>query len=160
MRVKFQKTETNFCVKTEVFFDKERIQDEISGFYNYSFYWFGWIKSRKIAEGLTIEDFRKGGKMNNPPKSSLRNYDSWRNILPVTEGCSLTLSVIDPGKTKTMIDPTWIDFVLDREAIKKGIQIMAEKYPYQFENFINDTGDIYTTSVFMQSIVYGQEHFE
>jgi hypothetical protein len=45
---------------------------------------------------------------------------------------------------------------LDRESIQKGLQVMAERYPKHFADFIaeNDDGD--TGDVFLQCAVLGQ----
>jgi hypothetical protein len=48
------------------------------------------------------------------------------------------------------------DGFLDRESIQKGLQVMAERYPKHFADFIaeNDDGD--TGDVFLQCAVLGQ----
>ena len=51
---------------------------------------------------------------------------------------------------------------LNRQKVKKGLQLMAEKYPTHWNNFINDNGDADTGDIFLQlclfgSVVFGQE---
>ncbi len=46
--------------------------------------------------------------------------------------------------------------ILNREEINKGLQVMIEKYPSHFTNFINDNGDAETADVFLQCCVMGE----
>lgn len=48
------------------------------------------------------------------------------------------------------------EYRLDLEAIKKGIQIMSEKYPWHFSNFINETDDADTGDTFLQCCLFGE----
>lgn len=45
---------------------------------------------------------------------------------------------------------------LDREAIIKGLNIFATKYPRHFGNFINDNADAETGDVFLQCCCFGE----
>lgn len=52
------------------------------------------------------------------------------------------------------------DLVLDYPAIERGLQVMAEKYPRHFADFVQENGDATTGDVFVQcallgDIVYG-----
>ena len=44
---------------------------------------------------------------------------------------------------------------LDLDAIKKGLQIMAEKYPRHMSDFLNDNDDAETGDVFLQCCIFG-----
>ena len=50
--------------------------------------------------------------------------------------------------------------VLDREACERGLQVMAEKYPQHYADFISenedaDTGDVFLQCALLGEIVYG-----
>jgi hypothetical protein len=45
---------------------------------------------------------------------------------------------------------------LDLDAIKKGIQIMAEKYPRHMSDFLNDNDDADTGDIFLQCCLFGE----
>lgn len=45
--------------------------------------------------------------------------------------------------------------VLNLETIAKGLQLMAEKYPRHFGDFMNESGDATTGDVFVQLCVFG-----
>lgn len=45
---------------------------------------------------------------------------------------------------------------LNLETITKGLALMAEKYPHQFANFINDDDDAGTADVFVQLCCFGE----
>jgi hypothetical protein len=44
---------------------------------------------------------------------------------------------------------------LDLQAIQKGLQIMAKKYPKQMMDFLNDNDDAETGDIFLQCCVFG-----
>lgn len=48
---------------------------------------------------------------------------------------------------------------LDLDAIKMGLQIMANKYPSHFGDFKNDNDDANTADVFLQCCVWGEVVF-
>jgi hypothetical protein len=70
--------------------------------------------------------------------------------LPLKEGGSLTIGEI--GKTMP-------DKVLDRDAIQKGLKIMAEKYPAHYADFLAENDDATTGDVFLQCCLYGEAVF-
>lgn len=62
----------------------------------------------------------------------------------------------------TMVDapPVYTQLVLDREAIQRGLRLMAEKHPHHWANFVGDNSDAITGDVFLQlcllgDIIYG-----
>lgn len=127
---------------------KKDVQDILTGLFenNYS-PWIREIKSKNFSEGYTLTDFRQNGRMQNP-----KDYYHWSQIIPVTEGCSLTLSVDDPDSDSGGEK----DFVLDCEAIRRGLQIMSTKYRQHWEDFIYKNDDAITADVFGQCCVYGE----
>jgi hypothetical protein len=49
--------------------------------------------------------------------------------------------------------------VLNEEAIKKGLQLMADNFPKHFMDFLNENDDAETADVFMQLAVMGKITF-
>lgn len=45
--------------------------------------------------------------------------------------------------------------VLDKAALERGIQAMAEKFPSHFSDFMNENDDAITGDVFVQCCVFG-----
>jgi len=135
-------------ITTKVDVQKKDVQNLLVGLFenNYS-PWLREIKSKKFAEGYTFTDFRVGGKM-----QDMKDYYHWSQIIPVTEGCSLTLSVDDPNSDKGGEK----DVILDCESICRGLQVMATKYREHWENFIYKDDDAITADVFGQCCVYGE----
>lgn len=56
---------------------------------------------------------------------------------------------------KDMEDEDADSKTLDFKAIKKGLQIMAEKYPRHMQDFLNDNDDAETGDVFLQCCIFG-----
>lgn len=135
-------------IETKAYIAKKRVQDLLVGLFenNYS-PWIRDIKSKNLAKDLTFTDFRKGGKMQDP-----KDYYHWSQIVPVTDGCSLTLSVDDPDSDSGGEK----DVVLDCESIRQGLQIMANKYRDHWEDFVYHNDDATTADVFGQCCVYGE----
>lgn len=139
--------ETFLTVKVEKKITPTMVKGLLCGLFenNYSS-WLGKADWHELAQGLKIDDFRKGGKMQDP-----NEYWHWLQIVPMTEGCSLKIIVDDPDNegvdTRTVI--------IGPEQIKKGLQLMAEKAPYHFNNFIEENDDAETADVFGQFVVYG-----
>jgi len=68
--------------------------------------------------------------------------------LPLMEGGSLTIGDIEDDKVEPVI--------LDRNAIEKGLRIMADKYPLHFGDFLNENDDATTGDVFLQCCCFGK----
>ena len=51
------------------------------------------------------------------------------------------------------------DKVLDRAAITKGLELMAEKYPKHYADFLAENDDATTGDVFLQLAVFGEVVF-
>jgi len=48
------------------------------------------------------------------------------------------------------------DLVLDREAVDRGLRLMAEKYPKHWADFISENEDAITGDVFVQCALLGE----
>jgi hypothetical protein len=68
---------------------------------------------------------------------------------PLNEGGALIISDIEGD----LNEPPWKRLNLD--AIKKGLQIMAEKYPRHMGDFLNENDDAETGDVFLQCCLFG-----
>lgn len=51
------------------------------------------------------------------------------------------------------------DKILDRSAIQKGLQLMAEKYPKHYADFLSKNDDAATGDVFLQLALFGEVVF-
>lgn len=71
--------------------------------------------------------------------------------LPFSENGYLMISEIDDEGEVDEVDP----HKLNKEAMYKGLQIMADKYPWHFANLIEDNMDAETGDVFLQCSVLG-----
>ena len=48
---------------------------------------------------------------------------------------------------------------LNRAALERGLQIMADKYPKHFSDIISDNADAITGDLFLQCCLFGEEVF-
>ena len=72
--------------------------------------------------------------------------------LPLTEnGYVMMRSHLEPKD-----DPDNKPVKLDKEALYKGLQIMATKYPIHYHNFVDDNYDAETGDVFLQCCLLGE----
>ena len=108
-------------------------------------YWY-MVEKYEFAAGLSYDDFREGGRMQDPAE-----YWHPCEIIPFADGCALVIGdKEEPGKT----------YRLDKAALHKGIQIMAEKFPRHFADVVNenddaDTGDVYLQCCLFGDVIYG-----
>jgi len=68
---------------------------------------------------------------------------------PLTEGGEVSFYA-DNGKNER------VQVCLNVETLTKGLQIMAEKYPRHFGDFISQGDDATTADVFVQSVAFGE----
>ena len=71
---------------------------------------------------------------------------------PFYEGGAVVLSIYEPINE----DEPKVTYALDREAIKKGLKVMSEKYPKHFNNFVISNEDAITGDVFVQCCLFGE----
>lgn len=75
----------------------------------------------------------------------------YRQEVPFVKGCWLEVKDIGDG-----INHDGGVFKIDLEAIKKGLAVMAEKYPKAFADFINENDDAETGDMFLQCVCFGE----
>jgi hypothetical protein len=68
---------------------------------------------------------------------------------PLNEGGAVKLKDIED-------DANGREFILDRKAIAKGLEVMAEKYPKHFGDFRAENEDAITADVFLQCCLFGK----
>jgi len=105
---------------------KDLLCDALEGGSNY---WY-FIKSFNFPEGKTKHDFQ------------YPHLD-----LPFTETGSLLITDIE--------NPKFAGKLLDKKACLKGLQIMANKHPRHFGDFISENDDSTTGDVFLQCAILG-----
>lgn len=103
------------------------------------------IEGYELAEGLTFEDFKKGGKC-----TFGKEYYHPYELIPLQEGCSLILKDIEEE------DRT---YKLNWQGLCKGMQAVSEQYPWHFENIIKESDDAETADVLVQCAVLGEVTF-
>lgn len=94
-----------------------------------------------------------------------REQANYRHDVPFVEGGWLQIIEDEPGMPESQPVPTRyyedIDgkrtecYRLDLEAIKKGLNVFAEKCPHQFADFIAENDDAETGDCFLQCILFG-----
>lgn len=87
------------------------------------------------------------------PKERTFKYDEtlYRHIEYPLNGGTVK---IDTGEKVNDSDKSSI-YLLNFEAIKRGLAVMNEKYPYHMGNFLQDNEDAETGDVFIQCCLFG-----
>jgi len=105
----------------------------------------------RFKEGLTLEDFGEGGKMQGD------EYWHPNQLVPLTEGCSLLIEDrVDKAENRNSRL-----LRLNQAAIQKGLEVMAEKYPEHFAHAMDiyradgETGDVFLQCCLFGEVVYG-----
>jgi hypothetical protein len=125
---------TEISVKVPI--TKQRISDLIcSAIEGGSNYWY------------LIEEFVKPTVLEwqTDPKQVFKHLD-----YPLNEGGALVIS------DKEDDEPIKSTYRLDLESITKGVQVFADKCPYQFSQFLNDNADAITGDCFLQCCLFGE----
>jgi len=107
-----------------------------------------WYMIDKIIypAGFRQADYREGGKAQ--PSAG---YWNWSQIVPLQKGGALVIET--KAKDEIAGKKKW---VLDREAIARGLKVMREKYPKHFGDAMADDGDADTGDVFLQCCLFGE----
>lgn len=118
----------------------------VSAFEGGSNYWY-MIERAEFPEGVTEEDFCEGGRFTDP-----KNYFHPTQLIPFHPGCALIITDSEASKGD---DNYKKEFRLDRPALEKGIQVMAEKYPHHFKSVMEENTDAITGDVYLQCCLFG-----
>lgn len=102
----------------------------------------------KLPKGTTYKDFQEGGKHTDP-----NDYYHPLEIIPFVEGCALTVLVEDFDGKNNDKPKRW---ELDTAKMKRGLELMAEKYPHHWADFINENDDAITADVWFQLSLFGE----
>jgi hypothetical protein len=110
-----------------------------------------WIESYdyKYADGVKREDFKEGGRLNNPNPGD--EYWHPTQLVPLHEGCAIIIKVSDEDDKKK--------YKLDRKTLEKGLQVFASKYPRLFNEMMEENDDANTGDVFLQTCLFGEERY-
>ena len=111
----------------------------------------------ELRDGLTIEDFRT-----NPDDTTQQGSEAARlapgeyhpsyQLVPFSEGCVLT--ILDTEEVDDRNLP--IKYRMDRDSMKRALDLMAEKYPRHFNDFMEENDDANTGDVFLQLAYIGE----
>lgn len=114
----------------------------------------------ELRDGLNIEDFKT-----NPDDYSKQGSEAaklapgeyWpsHQLVPFVKGCAL---IIQDTEEDEQGNP--VKHRLDRAAMIRGLDLMAEKYPHYFHEFMEEdddaiTGDVWLQLACMGEVVYG-----
>ena len=128
-------------IKTVVDISVHRLQGLLVGAFEQGYSWH-CIQGLVIPEGHTKEEYRW--------------KDTTGHWSPV-----YCLPFVDGGGVKigedTEDDGTYpVTHILNKEKIEKGLQLMADKYPYHFSHIVNEGDDANTSDVFLQCCLLGE----
>ena len=111
--------------------------------------WWRGVDHHIFPAGLCYDDFKKGGKMQG------EEYFHPFQLIPVTGGCSSVWMIEDPESDEEDTK----EFVVGIQQLRKGLEVMAVKYPRHFRDLVDENDDANTADIFGQCIVYGEEVF-
>ena len=102
--------------------------------------------------GVTHADVEEGGRLQDP-----NNYYHWTELLPTIDGCGTKLRARADMETTDLPAMTSKRnvFILHRAALNFGIQVMAEKYPQHFADWMSESDDASTGDCFLQCCLFG-----
>lgn len=135
----------SLSVKVNLSIPTGRIRDLLCGALEGGSNYWAAIKRYKIRKGLTLKDFKDGeGHMTRPDGEYWPSY----LLAPFAKDCGLVI-VDREGE-----DPK--EYTLDMPAMRRGIQVMADKYPRHFSDFLTENDDADTSDVFLQCCLFGE----
>lgn len=119
------------------------------------YYWCAESRPNYVPGIVEKKDFEKGGKFYHL-REHTEDYAFY--LLPCVEGGSITIIERDDEDQEDI--EKLPKHTIGLAQVMKGIQLMAEKYPHHFKDFIGESGDATTADVFVQlcalgDIVYG-----
>jgi hypothetical protein len=108
------------------------------------------IEGYRFPPGITEKDFEEGGKC---------YEDSWGGpayLIPLQDNCSVVLRSCLYEEEEEGGEEFERTFILDLRSIRRGLKVMAKKYPGYFIDALTDNGDMNTGDVFLQCCLVGK----
>lgn len=136
----------NISVKVEMKFDRERISDllccALEGGSNY------WYRIESFKEPTSFEFYSDTWAVRNGQKPVVYKHLDY----PLNPGGEVVISnrMIVEGSDDLVTK------IVDFDALKVGLQLMADKYPASFSEFMEQNEDATTGDVFLQCVVLGR----
>lgn len=96
--------------------------------------------------GTTRADFKEGGKL------TLSDYFPSHFLIATTEGGHI---VIQDNQEEPEDEDNYTKYNLGLEQLQKGLQVMAEKHPRHFNDFLNEDDDLDTSLAFIECCLFG-----
>lgn len=103
-------------------------------------YWYV-IERFDFAPELSETDFAPGGTYYDD------DFQSSAYTVPFVEGCAMVITSTEEDERE--------EYRLDRESIKKGLELMANTQPIHFGDFLAENDDADTADVFLQLCLFG-----
>lgn len=116
-----------------------------SAFEGGSNYWYTFLEIEKMPNGFDSLDQLKKAR-----EDEGLDYWHWCQLIPCMGG-SVSFCEIPLYDARIK---QWPLITLDREKLEKGLQLMAEKYPKHWADFISENSDAITGDVFLQLCVF------
>lgn len=114
-------------------------------------YWYSEAEPVLPSDGsVQMADVSEGGALQPRNPDGTQNYFHWAQLLPTLPGCAVRLRAHGAGKTPDDV------YTLDREALNRGVQIMATKYVSSFADWMTEHDDATTGDVFLQCCLFGE----
>lgn len=104
-----------------------------------------------LPPGTTLSDFKEGGSRQLPGGG----YWHFYQLVPLTHGGSLT---IRDGNDEYEHNGNKL-WLLNREALLHGLEVMYAKYPKHFADAISGNEDADTGDVYLQCCLFGEVVF-
>jgi len=122
---------------------EQRVRDMLcSAWVGGSNYWAVYKSRTMTPAGLkAVEALRK-------ERAATDDHCVYIHEYPFIEGVALILEVNDEDDPKPL--------TLDRDALIRGLRIMAEKYPREFHDFLTENDDAGTGDTFLQCCLFGE----
>ena len=136
-------TETGITVKVPITVSMDRVRSTlVSAFEGGSNYWMSLDGLVKPEEG-SIKDFKEGGK--HYLKDGTHDW-SWHYVAPFVDGYGVKIRDDEEDKV----------YVLNYAAIVHGLEVMGNKYPRHFADFLSENDDCETADVLLQCCIFSE----
>lgn len=106
-----------------------------------------WLKEVECdyGQGRVKADFQGGGEFG-VYDEMLKEMWATKYVVPFTQGSKLIVRAFEDER----------DYCLDLDNVRRGLQLMAEKYPKHFYDLVQENDDAETADVFLQLSLFGE----